>query len=131
MFRNILSGAALAVIFAAGFSAAASAATTTCVEPFAPAIPNGATATKDQLLGVQDDVHAFLKSSDDYTNCMKLDFKRQTDDMKRKGLDPDPKFATDIVARINQSQEDKTRVGNDFNAAVKAYTAAHPEPDPK
>jgi hypothetical protein len=98
-----------------------------CVEPFAPAIPNGATATKDQLLALQDDVHAFLKASDDYSACMKLDFKRQTEDATRKGLDPDPKLANAVVAKINENQDDKVRVGNEFNAAVKAYTAAHPD----
>ena len=50
-----------------------------CVQPYAPDVPNGGTATKDQMLTAHDEVTAFIKASDNYQECVLLDVKMQRD----------------------------------------------------
>ena len=102
-------------------------AQSTCVEPFAPSIPNGASVTKDQLLSTQDDVRAFIKASDEYQTCLLIDLKRRAEQAQKTSTDGtiDPRMLTAVADKRRRNQDEKERVGVEFNAAVKAFNAAH------
>jgi hypothetical protein len=100
----------------------------TCDEPIAPASINGATATKEQMSQMRDDVVNFIKASDDYQSCLYSDLRAQKlAAEKSKDKKPLPQSVEDgVTAKVNDSQREKEKIGGEFNAAVQAYKAAHP-----
>lgn len=99
-----------------------------CVEPYAPAIANGTTATKDQMLTTQDEVKAFIKASDNYQECVLLDIQTQKAALAREQKTLNQDVIDRATAQIDRNQREKERVGTEYNVAVRAYAAAHPNP---
>jgi hypothetical protein len=99
-----------------------------CVTPYAPTVPDGATATKEQILSTRDQVMAFLKASDDYQQCLKLYLDQQiaaaAKDRDKKEIDPALKKS--IVDKADSNQREKVRTGTELNTAVRTFNAAHP-----
>jgi len=97
-----------------------------CYQPVPPAALNGATATKDQMAAARSDVMDFIKSSDDYQDCMDAEFKEKQRKAQKdnKPLPPDAAKAVDDAIAANQ--RDKEKVGAEFNASVAAYKVKHP-----
>jgi hypothetical protein len=128
MVKTIALSASLLVM-----SALPALAQSACMEPIAPAAVNGATATMAQMKAAHDDTMTFIKQSDDYQMCM---FKELTDlkaaTLKdKKDNDPSAKAAIDtasaaVDAKVKANQVLKQKVGDEFNAAVATYKAAHP-----
>lgn len=106
--------------------AAPSLALADCQRPTAPAAVDGKTATLEQMLDAKKAVTSFMTDSDTYQSCIIDAFKAQkaAADAAKTKLDPAVVKATD--ASVSANQADKERVGADFNAAAKAYRAAHP-----
>jgi hypothetical protein len=101
-------------------------AANTCVQPFAPAIVAGAKATKEQMLTAQTEVREFLRASDQYQECILRDLQLQRAEAARDQKQLDPAVVDAGTRRIQANQREKERVGAEYNAAVKAYAAAHP-----
>jgi hypothetical protein len=112
-------GAALAL-------AGSAMADSTCVRPPAPAPLDGATATPEQLQAAKSDAVAFIAASDAFQTCVLGALQAQRDAAKASRTKIAPTAVTDANAEINENQADKERVGKAFNAAAKAYKAAHP-----
>lgn len=120
----------LASMFVLAMAAPALADANSCYEPIAPAALNGSTATEAQLKSSHDEVMDFIKSSDDYQTCLLSDLAAQKREAK-KAKDPkplDPSIEADVKARVDKNQKLKEQVGNEYNAAVHGYQAAHPAP---
>lgn len=97
-----------------------------CQRPTAPAAIDGKTATMEQLLAAKKDVTTFINDSDAYQNCVIDAFKTQKKAADASKTKLDPALAKAVETQVNENQADKQRVGDEFNAAVKAYRAAHP-----
>ncbi len=97
-----------------------------CVRPDAPAAVDGATATMEQLMAAKTAVTDFMTKSDTYQTCMIDDVAAQKAAAKAAKTKFDPAIAKAADAKIGENQADKERVGQAFNAAAKAYKAAHP-----
>lgn len=95
-----------------------------CMAPFAPQIPDGAKATHDQIASVRDEVTAFIKQAQEYQKCMELYRTQMTQQADKNRLDPAVK--KDIDAKEAANDREYQRVGQQFNAAVRAYNKAHP-----
>jgi hypothetical protein len=102
-----------------------------CSDPIAPSAVNGATATEQQMKDAHSDVMNFMKSSDDYQQCLlnqvkaaKADAAKHAGDKNAKPFDPTIETAAN--AKIDANQRLKEKVGAEFNAAVAGYKAAHP-----
>jgi hypothetical protein len=96
--------------------------------PFAPAAIDGSKATETQMKDAHDDVVNFIKTSDDYQKCLYDDLDRQKA-AAAKAKDPKPldQGIIDAVnAKVASNQKTKEKVGAEYNAAVHAYKAAHP-----
>lgn len=116
------------ILIAAAASALAGSALAqgTCERPTAPTAVDGATASLEQLLANKKDVSAFIGASDAYQTCVFEDLAAKKAAAKKDKTKLDPaavKAAEDAVAA---NQADKESVGAAFNAAAKAYKAAHP-----
>jgi hypothetical protein len=97
-----------------------------CARPSPPTVVNGATATLEELQASKTAVTDFMVASDAYQTCVieELDAQRAADKAAKKKINPDlAKTASD---KTSDSQADKVKVGAAYNAAAKAYRAAHP-----
>lgn len=98
-----------------------------CVQPYAPTIPNGASATKDQMLSAQNEVKVFLKASDTYQECMLRDIQVRRAEAAHNQKPFDQSIADAATRDIDYNQREKERVGAEYNTAVHAYSTAHPQ----
>jgi hypothetical protein len=102
-----------------------------CSNPIAPSAVNGASATEQQMKDAKADVLNFMKSSDDYQQCLlnqvkaaKAEAAKHTGDKNAKPFDP--AIETSATASIDANQRLKEKVGAEFNGAVAGYKASHP-----
>lgn len=119
----------ISAVFVFGMAAPALADSSSCNEPYAPAAVDGSTATEAQMKSAHDDVTNFIKSSDDYQNCLNADYMAQEREAKKQ-KDPkplDPSIKADVQAKLAKNQSEKEKVGAEFNTAVQAYKAKHPQ----
>ncbi len=107
-------------------AAAAPAAPATCDRPTPPAVVDGSTATIDQIKGSQRAAAMFVDTSDAYQSCVVDNVKAQRDAAKANRTHFDDKIAKAADAQLDANQKDKEAVVKAFNAAVKAFKAAHP-----
>jgi hypothetical protein len=98
-----------------------------CQRPAAPETKiDGGKATMDELLAMKSQVSEFLTASDTFQGCVINELKAKKEEATANKTKVDPAVAKAADASIKQNQADKERVGSDFNAAAKAYKAAHP-----
>lgn len=110
-----------------GLIAGSAHAQVPCTAPFLPVVPDGATATQEQLNGVRAQVEAFVRDSDEYQNCL-VTYLRQLEAEAARDPDArvDPQVRRRTVSLVNSNQGHKIRVSEEFNAAARAYNEAHP-----
>jgi hypothetical protein len=78
------------------------------------------------MLAAHGDVMNFLKSSDDYQDCLDAAFKEQKEKAIKDKKPLDPQVAQQVDEEIAANQRMKEKVGAEYNAAVQAYKAKHP-----
>ena len=111
----------------------AALADTNCTYP-APAapVPDGATATKDQMVAAKNETARYNTEMNVYLDCLKTaqdklmpkDVSKLTADQKKK-VDTEIKA---IVAKNNTAVDELQVVVGHFNDQLKAYKAAHAAP---
>jgi len=94
-----------------------------CDYPARPFIPDGAIASKEELLAAKDGVQTYLQSVDEYLQCVELE-----DQAALAALDnPTPEQKEDLNQSLNKkfdaANEEKEMVGEQFNQQVRAYNA--------
>lgn len=109
-----------------GLSVAPSLAQSACQEPIAPAAIDGGTATTAQMSGAHDDVVTFIKQSDDYQSCLYKELTDAKQDALKNKKQVDPALETAVATKVDANQHLKEKVGGEYNAAVMAYKAKHP-----
>lgn len=95
-----------------------------CDYPEKPSIPDGSTATKEQLLAAKDEVANYLAGVDDYLTCIETAEKEavaaldnpNTEDLKRRD--------EMLSSKFDAANDEKALVGEEFNQQVRAYNAA-------
>jgi hypothetical protein len=80
----------------------------------------------DQLVASKNAVVAFMGASDTFQSCVLADLASQRDAAKKNKTKLDPAVAAALQAQVDENQADKERAGAAYNAAAKAYKAAHP-----
>jgi hypothetical protein len=109
--------------------AAPAMAQDTCTTPYAPTVPNGATATRDQITAARNQVMAFLKAADEYQACLKVSLEQEAQTAIRERREPHAALIASIHAKDAANMREKVRTGNELNAAIRAFNAAHPAPE--
>jgi len=96
-----------------------------CNAPKAPAAVDGSKVTVDQLKAAIADVKAFIDASDTYQTCIGNDLTQQ-----KAAATPDKPFNPAIeaaaMAKVNDNQAQKEKVGAAINSAIGEYKKAHP-----
>ena len=117
----------LTLIFALGSAAHSQASCTYPKSPDAP--PDGATATKDQMIAAKHDFDRYNGEMNSYLDCIKLEINAATPKDPSK-LSKDEKAKAEeqekILTQKNNSAVDELQaiVGR-FNDQLKAYKAKH------
>ena len=87
-----------------------------CRVPEAPNIPDGATATEDQLVAAQKKVKAYQADAAEYRTCLEKA-------KKSLGSTILPEQAHVLTAAYNQTVDTEQATGDMFNAAVRQFKA--------
>ena len=114
------------VVALVGLSVVPAMADSACQEPIAPAAVDGSTATTAQMNGAHDDVMTFIKQSDDYQACVLREFSDAKADAVKNKKTLDPSIEAAVTQKVDANQHLKEKVGGEYNAAVMAYKAKHP-----
>lgn len=95
-----------------------------CDYPERPSIPDGSTASKEELLAAKDAVGAFLAGVDEYLTCIENAEKEAVAALENP--DPEDLKRRDemINSKFDAANEEKALVGEQFNQQVRAYNAA-------
>lgn len=117
--RTLMS-CSLAVI-ASGYAFAASAA---CESPMVVSVPDGKTATMEQLLAAQGQVKVYMAAMNDYIACIDKELEAQ-------GEAATPEIKALSVERHNTAVTEMEGIAAAFNDQVKAFRAANPTPPAK
>lgn len=95
-----------------------------CDYPERPTIPDGSTASRDQLMLAKEDVNTYLAGVDVYLTCIESDEEAAVAALE----DPDPaelKRRDEVLAKkFDAANDEKALVGEQFNLQVRAYNAA-------
>lgn len=103
--------------------------------PFGPDIPSDPTGvTEEKLTEIKNDVVAFIKTSDQFQDCIdstlrqgpKLDKKLTREQIERV----QDRFAREGVKIMSDNQAEKERIGEAFNALVDARKKGGAAPKP-
>jgi hypothetical protein len=117
----------LTLVFALGTAATAQA---TCSYPSAPgAVPDGATATKEEMIAAKNDVNRYNTEMNSYLDCLKLEMDAATPKDPTK-LTADEKKKVDaqqkvLVQKNNTAVDELQAVVGRFNEQLKIYKAKH------
>jgi hypothetical protein len=117
----------LTLVFALGSAAHAQA---TCTYPRAPdAIPDGNTASKEEMIAAKNDVGRYNTEMNAYLDCIKLEIDAATPKDPAK-LSKDEKAKADEQQKIltqknNAAVDELQAVVGKFNDQLKAYKAKH------
>jgi len=100
-----------------------------CDYPERPNIPDGSTASKDDLLAAKESVNGFLAGVDDYLTCIENAEKAAVAELESP--DPDDLKRRDemIGKKFDAANDEKALVGEEFNIQVRAYNAARKAAD--
>lgn len=120
-FASIMALSAVLGLAAPGLALAAG-----CDRPTPPASVDGSKASLDQLKAAKGAVTEFMTASDAYQGCVMDDLASQRAAATTAKTKLAPAVAKAAQEKVDQNQADKERVGGEFNAAIKAYKAAHP-----
>jgi hypothetical protein len=121
MFKQI--GLASALLLAGALPAMAQA---TCTAPIAPAALDATTATQAQMVAGINAVKAFIAASDTYQACLGDGLKAQKDAAAAAKQPFDPAIEKGVMAKVDDNQAQKEKVGAEINAAVGTYKKLHP-----
>ncbi len=94
-----------------------------CDNPPLVAVPDGATATMEELVAVQAEVQAYMAAMEEYIGCIDAELEAGG------GEDAPDLFEGLMVRRHNQGVEEMELIAEAFNEQVRAYREANPEPE--
>ncbi|MDA0706717.1 MAG: hypothetical protein O2907_10120 [Proteobacteria bacterium] len=92
-----------------------------CDYPERPSIPDGNTASKDELLAAKEAVNAYLAGVDVYLTCIEKAAVAELDSPTPDDLQRRDEMLTKKFDAANDAKE---MVGEEFNQQVRAYNAA-------
>lgn len=95
-----------------------------CDYPDRPSIPDGSTATKEQMLTAKTDVTTYLEGVDAYLLCLEEEEKAAVADLAGATQDELERRDEMLNKKFDAANDEKALVGEEFNQQVRAYNAA-------
>jgi hypothetical protein len=100
-----------------------------CDYPERPGIPDGSTASKEELLAAKDGVATYLAGVDDYLTCIETAEKEAVAELESADTDDLKRRDEMLSSKFDAANDDKALVGEEFNQQVRAYNAAQQTAD--
>jgi len=107
-----------------------------CDYPDRPTLPDGSTASKEDMIAAQSDVKAFLAAVDEYLDCIEQEEKDaiaalpeidESDEEAVAGREAEIKRRDDLLSkRFDAANEEKFLFGEKWNQEVRAYNERKP-----
>lgn len=91
-----------------------------CDNPTMVIVPDGATATMDELLEAQAEVREYMSAMEEYLACL-------NGELEAAGEDAPDQFRALMVNRHNQAVGEMEAIAASFNEQINAYREANPE----
>jgi hypothetical protein len=100
-----------------------------CANPEAPAVPDGATATMEDMIAGQTAVKTFQAANIEYMGCLEESFNAAEAEAK-EGSDEEKAAATEVydkaVDAYNAAVSKEEEVAGQFNISIREFKAANP-----
>ncbi|HEX7081133.1 MAG TPA: hypothetical protein VF329_08980 [Gammaproteobacteria bacterium] len=101
-------------------SAFATAGALACETPSMVNVPDGTTATMEQMVAAQQEVKDYVAAMEDYLACV-------NEELEAAGEDAPEEYKALMIERHNSAVGEMEAVAAAFNEQVRAYRAAHAE----
>ena len=94
-----------------------------CDYPARPSIPDGSSASRDELMLAKEDVNTYIAGVDAYLTCIEAENSSAMDSL---AADPEEIARRDdmLSKKFDAANDEKALVGEEFNLQVRAYNAA-------
>lgn len=94
-----------------------------CEYPERPDLPDGSTASKDEMIAAQKAVKAFLADVDEYLTCIEKEEKDAIAAMDNPDEETIKRRDDLLSKRFDAANEEKFLFGEQWNQQVRAYNA--------
>ena len=84
-------------------------------------MPDGATASKDDLLAAKTNVQDFMAAVDEYLRCVEADEKEAAAKLDNPSKDDLKRRDSMLSKKFDAANEEKELVGEQFNQQIRAY----------
>ncbi len=112
---------AFLAVLALSAATPAFAQTAVCVEPTPPAMVDGRTATREQLLAVISQTKDFVAKSDAYQSCIADDLEAKKAAAAKAGTSFDEQLHQVAMAKVAANQQLKDKLVADTNTQIGFY----------
>jgi len=92
-----------------------------CDYPDRPRIPDGATASKDELLAAKAEVQGFVAAVDKYLTCIEGEEQAAIAELDNPGPEELQRRDEMLNKKFEAANEEKALVGEQFNQQIRAY----------
>ena len=94
-----------------------------CDYPDRPRIPDGDSASKEDMLAAKSDVQTFLADVDEYLRCVEADEQAAIESLENPDAEALRERELALNRKFDAANEEKALVGEQFNQQVRAYNA--------
>ena len=92
-----------------------------CDYPERPSMPDGNTASKDELLAAKNDVQEFIAKVDQYLTCIESAEKEAAAALDNPSEEELKRRDDMLTMKFNAANEEKVLIGEQFNQQIRAY----------
>ena len=92
-----------------------------CDYPERPSMPDGSTASKDELIAAKNSVQDFMAKVDEYLNCIEGEEKAAVEAMDNPSEEETQRRDAMLNKKFDAANEEKALVGEQFNQEIRAY----------
>ncbi|MDH3265771.1 MAG: hypothetical protein OEM25_02290 [Gammaproteobacteria bacterium] len=92
-----------------------------CDYPDRPQIPDGATASKDDLLAAKAGVQSYIAAVDEYLTCIESEEQAAAATLENPSTEELQRRDAMLSKKFDAANEEKALVGEQFNQQIRAY----------
>jgi len=92
-----------------------------CDYPERPHMPDGSTASKDELLAAKADVQAYVAAVDEYLTCAETEEKAAIAELDNPSTEELQRRDSMLSKKFDAANDEKALVGEQFNQQIRAY----------
>jgi hypothetical protein len=92
-----------------------------CDYPDRPQIPDGATASKDDLLAAKASIQSYMEAVDEYLTCVETEEQAAAAELDNPSSEELQRRDAMLTKKFDAANEEKALVGEQFNQQIRAY----------